>query len=142
MKYDCLGCPREIDFPDLEPQAWGRYQYGVEGHYHHLCDRCGSLMAPASFIEQGFSYQDARICFSRCKRAEICNGFDQYRPDCELPGLKAKCLEALHAVTEIQAAQIEDIHAALRSLGLKLPVCQGDAPFDTQLRESGYIRKP
>jgi hypothetical protein len=119
MWFSCLYCSRKAEFPDAEPDGgWLIRRYAEAGEYHHVCPSCRAAMAPFSFLlgEDGRLHVDEKAmrCFSLCVNAEFCVLLDQYRPDCETPGLKQRCLHALYKHMDMLQDRLDGLEKARR----------------------------
>ena len=108
MRYECLYCQNREDHPDKEPDKWFIERYAEKDEYRRKCSECGAAMAPLSFMTAGDGVLeitgDTMRCFSDCPNAMFCLGYDMYRPDCETPGIKQRCLHGLFQQTAQQTS--------------------------------------
>lgn len=116
MTFICVyhNCYHLEEFAEEEPETWLIDRYAAKGAYRHKCPKCGSAMAPASFLKDGTTIDDVVMtCFSDCVNAGVCLGWDQYGPDCETPGLKQKCLRAVFQEIVVLQSRLDAIEKRL-----------------------------
>lgn len=132
MIFICLygPCGHKADFSGHAPEKWYRERYAAQGRFRHKCSKCGAAMAPADFVlrdEKVEITEEALHCFSDCVNAAFCLGYDLYAPDCEVPGLKQKCLHVFHRELGALSVRLDDVEKRLEARpGLQLVKTAGE----------------